>query len=100
MTATFRRGELFPNTTLTLNGDYRRVIETTTVLSARNTTAPVSASNPQDVVERAAPINHRAHLLAQADIDLRRVLTVVSLGVESAYQRSLRLLRHRLLADL
>jgi iron complex outermembrane receptor protein len=89
VTATFRRGELFRNTTLTLNGDYRRVTETTTLLVPRKNFEPVSASNPQDVVERVAPINHRAHLLAQADIDLRRVLTVVSLGVESAYQRSL-----------
>jgi outer membrane receptor protein involved in Fe transport len=89
VTATFRRGELFRNTTLTINGDYRHLVETSTVLSARNSFAPISASNPVDVVNRAAPVNHRAHVLAQADIDLRRVLTVVSLGMESAYQRSL-----------
>ena len=89
VTATFRRGELFRNTTFTLDGDYRRLVETTTVLTAKNTFAPVSASNPVDQVNRVAPVNHRAHLLAQADIDLQRVRTVLSVGAENAYQRSL-----------
>jgi len=89
VTGTFRRGDLFHNTTLTVNGDYRRVVEKATVLSARNYTEPVSDSNPLDVVSRVAPVNHRVHLLAQADVDLQRALTVLSLGAEGAYQRSL-----------
>jgi outer membrane receptor protein involved in Fe transport len=91
VTAAFRREDIARNTRLTINGDYRRVLETTTVLTARNTFAPVSTSNPNDVVNKVAGSNHRAHLLAQTDTELPRARTVVSLGAEGVYQRSLNL---------
>jgi outer membrane receptor protein involved in Fe transport len=87
LTLAFRRDEfLVPNVSLTVNGDVRRAVESTTVASPANYLEPVSATNPADSIARVKPLNYRGHLLAQVDASVLHGRSMFSLAGESSYQ--------------
>jgi outer membrane receptor protein involved in Fe transport len=87
LTLAFRRDEfLVPNVSLTVNGDVRHSIESTTVATPRNYLEPTSANNPADFFVKVKPWNYRGHLLAQVDAAVFQGRSLFSLAGESSYQ--------------
>jgi outer membrane receptor protein involved in Fe transport len=87
LTVAFRRDEfLFPNVTLTVNGDTRHAVESTTVMVPASYLAGVGADNPADSIAKVKPSNYRSHLVAQVDAAFLHGHGLFSLAGESSYQ--------------
>jgi outer membrane receptor protein involved in Fe transport len=91
LTVSFRKDQLLPNVSLSLNADGRRAIEETKLNMQPRGFGLTDASSQQTVLIQVDPENYRGHAVAQLDARLFGSREVVSLASESSYQRSYRL---------
>jgi outer membrane receptor protein involved in Fe transport len=91
LTLSYRKDQLFPNISFSLNGDARRAVETAK-LYTQPTGFGLAESTPQDpVLVTLDPANYRGHLVAQADASMWEGREIFSVAAESSYQKTSRL---------
>ena len=91
LTMTYRKGQILPNVSLSVNMDGRRAVEATKLYSQRLGFGLSGASPQQEILISEDPENYRAHALVQTDAWLLGDRDVLSVAAESSYQKSLRL---------
>lgn len=91
LTVSYRKDQLLPNLSLSVNADGRRAVEETKVRMSPIAFGLTGAAPQQQLLISADPENYRGHVVAQADASLAGGREVVSLAAESSYQRTYRL---------
>ena len=90
LTMAYRKGQILPNVSLSLNGDARRSVEATKLYAQSTGFGLTIASPQQNQLISEDPENYCAHLVTQADARLLGDREVLSLAAESSYQRTSR----------
>jgi outer membrane receptor protein involved in Fe transport len=91
LTMAYRKDQILPNVSLSVNGNARRAVEATKLYAQQTGFGLSGASPQQSQLVSEDPENYRAHLVTQADARLWADREVLSLAAESSYQRTLRL---------
>ena len=91
LTMAYRKGQILPNVSLSVNGDARRAVEATKFYFQPSGFGLSGASPQQPVLRSDEPENYGAHLVTQADARLWGSRDVLSIAAESSYQRTLNL---------
>ena len=91
LTVAYRKGQIFPNVSLSVNADGRRAMEATKLYTQPSDFGLAGSSPQQTILISEDPENYRGHVVAQTDAWLLGGREVVSLAAESSYQRTSRL---------
>ena len=91
LTLAYRKGQILPNVSLSVNGDARRAAEATKLYTQPSGFGLSGAAPQPTVLLSEEPENYRAHLVTQADARLWGSRDVLSLSAESSYQRTMNL---------
>jgi len=91
LTVAYRKAQILPNVSLSVNADGRRAMEATKLYTQPSGFGLSGASPQQTILISEDPENYRGHVVAQTDAWLLGGREVVSLAAESSYQRTSRL---------
>jgi outer membrane receptor protein involved in Fe transport len=91
LTVAYRKDQILPNVSLSVNADGRRAIEQTKLYMQPLGFGLTGATPEQTILLSEDPENYRGHVVAQTDATLVGGREIVSLAGESSYQRTYRL---------